>query len=61
MPRFFLVKSKDVAKLISEQHKEWLNMPRAEGKTVIDGNLRKFKIDLDDPNCYENNWELLDL
>ena len=61
MPRFFLVKSKDVAKLISEQHKEWLNMPRAEGKTVIDGNLRKFKIDLDDPNGYENNWGLLDL
>ena len=61
MPRFFLVKSKDVAKLISEQHKEWLNMPRAEGKSVIDGNLRKFKIDLDDPNGYEKNWELLDL
>ena len=60
MPRFFLVKSKDVAKLISEQHREWLNMPRAEGKTVIDGNLRKFKIDLDDPHGYENNWELLD-
>ena len=28
---------------------------------VIDGNLRKFKIDLDYPHGYENNWELLDL
>ena len=55
MPRFFLVKSKHVAKLISEQHQQWLNMPRAEGKSVIYGNSRKFKIELHDPNSYENN------
>ena len=61
MPRFFLVKSKHIAKLISEQHQQWLNMPRAEGKSVIDDNLRKFKIELHDPNSYENNWDLLGL
>jgi len=59
MPRFFLVKSKDVARWITKDHKQWLDMPRAKGKSVVDGALRKFKIDLDDPNGYENNWGIL--
>ena len=40
------MKSKDVASWITKDHQQWLDMPRAEGKTVVDGAMRKYKIDL---------------
>lgn len=57
LPRFFLVPSKDVAKQAYEVHNHWLNLPR--NKPVKDSAMRKFGIDLTDPNGYENNWDIL--
>ena len=61
MPKFFLVHSRVVSETITREHQDWLNKPRPDGKTVMDADTRKFRIDLSDPNGFENNWELLDL
>ena len=58
LPKFFLVKSKDVAKYVREQHVFYQKIPRE--KPVKDGSLRQFRIDVNDPNGYENNWGILD-
>jgi len=54
LPKFFLVPSKDVARYTKEQHQFWLDAD----PTHKDTSMRKFRIDIDDPNGYENNWEL---
>ena len=59
MPRFFLVPSKEVARTVKNDHANWVNKPRekpVKGETT----MRKFKIELSDPNGYENNWSLLE-
>ena len=60
MPKFFLVHSKVVSEYITISHQNWLDRPGVKGKKHNDSTMRKFQIDLDDPNGYENNWELLD-
>jgi len=57
LPKFYLVPSKDVAKQASEIHNFWLNIERE--KPVKDSSMRKFGIEITDPNGYENNWDLL--
>jgi len=61
MPKFFLVHSKVVSDFITNDHQSWLDRPGAKGNKHNDSSMRKFKIDLDDPHGYENNWKLLDL
>ena len=56
--KFFLVPSKEVAKYVREQHVFYHKIPR--NKPVKDGPMRIFRIDLDDPKGYENNWGILD-
>tara|TARA_B100001559_G_C16458440_1_gene602780 strand:+ start:1058 stop:1540 length:483 start_codon:yes stop_codon:yes gene_type:complete len=58
LPRFFLVPSDLVAKYVKDQHVFYQNYPR--DKDVGDGSMRHFRIDVDDPNGYENNWSLLE-
>ena len=52
LPKFFLVKSKDVAKYVREQHVFYQKIPRE--KPVKDGSMRQFRIDVNDPNG--DNW-----
>ena len=59
LPKFFLVQSKIVAKYVKDQHQLWLDKPRSKPISV-EGSMRKFRIDVDDPNGYENNWSLLE-
>jgi hypothetical protein len=54
LPKFFIVPSEFVANQIKEQHQQWLNVPRK--KPVKDTPLRKFRIPVEDPNEFENNW-----
>ena len=61
MPKFFLVHSKVVSDFITNDHQSWLDRPGAKGNKHNDSSMRKFKIDLDDPHGYENNWKLLDV
>ena len=58
LPKFFIVHSKDVAKYVREQHEYYQNYPRK--KPVKDGSMRKFGIEITDPNKYKDNWSLLD-
>lgn len=55
LPKFFLVPSKDVAKYVKWQHKFWLSK---RTNVVRDTTMRRFRIEIDDPNGYENNWDI---
>ena len=57
LPKFYLVHSKVVSKYVKDSHSFWLNL---KGDKVKDSDMRKFRIEIDDPNNYENNWFLLD-
>lgn len=54
-PRFFIVPSKDVAKYVKWQHKHWLS---TRTSAVNPTPMRKFRIPVDDPNGYEDNWRV---
>ena len=51
LPKFFLVPSKEVANQLKEGHSKWLKKGN-----VKDNPMRNFRIEIDDPNGYENNW-----
>ena len=57
LPKFYLVHSKVVSKYVKDSHSFWLNL---KGDKVKDSDMRKFRIEIDDPNNYENNWPILD-
>ena len=53
LPRFFLVPSKKVADYVKWQHQYWLDTRKHK---VRETTMRNFRIEIDDPNGYENNW-----
>ncbi|KPL13627.1 MAG: hypothetical protein AMS26_13650 [Bacteroides sp. SM23_62] len=55
LPKFFLVPSKDVANYVKWQHQFWLDSKKHK---VRDTSMRNFRIEVDDPNGYENNWDI---
>ena len=57
LPKFYLVHSKVVSKYVKDSHSFWLNL---KGDKVKDSDMRKFRIEINDPNNYENNWPILD-
>ena len=54
MPLFFLVPSIEVATYVKWQHQYWLD--KRKGK---DTSIRQFRIEVDDPNGYHNNWGMI--
>jgi hypothetical protein len=58
MPKFYLVHSSEVANYVTSQHKYYLSTRKTTPKS--DSSMRKFRIEVDDPNNYENNWSLLE-
>lgn len=52
-PRFFIVPSKAVAKYVRWQHRHWLSTRK---NPVKETPMRKFRIPIDDPDGYEDNW-----
>ena len=57
MPEFFLVHSNDVADYVKLQHKFYLSTRKNK---VSDSSMRKFRIEINDPNNYKNNWVIFD-
>jgi hypothetical protein len=55
LPKFFIVTSTAVAKYVKWQHQHWLDSRK---KPVAPTPMRKFRIPVDDPNRYENNWKV---
>jgi len=52
---FFLVKSEAVAKYVKWQHEYWLSTdPKRK-----DSDMRQFRIPVEDPEGYQDNWRLL--
>ena len=58
MPRFYLVHSNTVADYVKKQHEFYLSNKKTPPKS--DSGMRKFRIEINDPNDYENNWNLLE-
>ncbi len=58
-PRFFLARSRDVAKYVRWEHAHWLKKNR--GKDITDGDMRVFRIAESQMPRYEDNWRLLGL
>jgi hypothetical protein len=57
LPKFYLVHSKIVSKYVKDSHQFWLDL---RGDKVKDSDMRKFRIEINGPNNYENNWGLLE-
>jgi len=55
LPIFFLVPSQKVAKYVKWQHEYWLS---TRMRAVKDTNMRKFRIPIDDPDNFRDNWEI---
>ena len=55
LPLFFLVDSHSVAKYVKWQHEYWLS---TDSKRK-DSDMRQFRIPVEDPEGYQNNWKLL--
>jgi len=62
--KFYIVPSAVVARYVREQHALWLKVARQEGRKVVDGEMRLFRIGLKDEKYaietptaerYENN------
>jgi len=56
MPKFFLVPSKAVSEYVRWQHEYWISTRKS---VPNDTTMRKFRIELDDPDKYFNNWDIL--
>ena len=52
-PRFFIVPSKIVADYVRTQHEFWLKTRSHEPNETT---MRRFRIQIDDPDGYEDNW-----
>lgn len=55
LPKFFIVPSKEVGKYVKEEHKLWIE---TREQKVKDTDMRLFRIDIDDPKKYQNNWNV---
>ena len=55
LPKFFLIPSKEVADCVKWQHQYWLDTRK---HNVKETSMRNFRIEIDDPNGYENNWDV---
>ncbi len=55
LPRFFIVLSSDVAKYVRKEHEYYLETRK---RPVKETSIRKFRIPINDPHGYENNWEV---
>ena len=53
IPKFFLVPSKVVADYVKWEHQFWLDSRKHKVKSTT---MRNFRIEIDDPKGYENNW-----
>ncbi len=53
LPKFFIVPSREVAGGIKKQHWQWL---ASKGRTKDVTTMRCFRIPIDDPNHYQDNW-----
>jgi hypothetical protein len=56
-PRFFIVASAYVARYVRDEHRRWRATRRHE---VASTPLRKFRIPVDDPQGFEDNWGVFD-
>jgi hypothetical protein len=55
LPKFFIVPSIDVAIYVKKQHEYWLSTRKNQVKET---SMRQFRIPIDDPKGYENNWQV---
>jgi len=55
LPFFFLVPSIKVAKYVKWQHEYWLS---TRTKKVKETTMRRFRIEIDDPDNYQNKWDI---
>jgi hypothetical protein len=55
LPRFFVVPSSVVARYVKWQHQKWLDSRK---HTVAETTMRRFRIPVQDPDGYENNWKV---
>ncbi len=56
IPRFFILPSARVARYVKWQHEKWLRTRKHKVKSTP---MRKFRIPVEDPSHYENNWVVL--
>ena len=58
LPKFFLVPSKEVARYVKWEHNHWLKSRKNEVQSTT---MRNFRIEVNDPKGYCNNWEVFKL
>ena len=58
VPKFFIVPSKDVAKFIKKDHRDYLKEVGKRGRKRKDSPMRKFR---DSERQYYDRWDLLSL
>jgi hypothetical protein len=58
LPRFFVAPSQPVAKYVRWQHGHWLSTRKTPVKSTTH---RKFRIPIEDPEKYENNWKVFEV
>jgi hypothetical protein len=58
LPSFFVVPSDDVAKYVAWEHQHWLAAPHKN--PVKSTSMRRFRVQIGDPNGYKANWALFD-
>jgi hypothetical protein len=54
-PKFFIVPSSHVSDYVYAQHRTWLDSRK---KAVDPTTMRKFRIPIDDPKGFEDNWRV---
>jgi len=57
LPKFFIVPSKVVARYTKWQHKKWL---KSRKKAVEETTITKFRLPMNDPKGYGDNWKVFD-
>jgi hypothetical protein len=55
LPKFFIMPAKKVARYVKWQHQYWLKTRESK---VNETAMRMFRIAIEDPDGYENNWDV---
>lgn len=55
LPRFFIVPSRIVARYVKWQHNKWL---KSRKRQIKDTTMRRYRIPIDDPAGYGDNWDV---